>query len=156
MWKSLFMLGGLIYLLVGCASVDLADINDEKRALEFNRPQPGYGSLYVLRDSARGQTSVLEVSVNGLPIAKTAPKTFVQLNLKEGRYYVGGRGENYSQIELNVNSGRTYFIRQVVTAGWNDFRNELEMLPDDMAKGIINDLKMAKKIARDHDVKPIN
>ena len=113
------------------------------------------GGVYVLRDSSRGQTSVLEISVNGLPIAKTAPKTFTQVNLKKGRYYIGGRGENYTQIELNIDSGKKYFIRQVVTTGWNDFRNEFQIMELGEVENSIADLRLVRKIARDSDLKPM-
>lgn len=145
----------LCLVMVGCANVPMASDIDTKKAKSFEIPPKGQASVYLMRDSHRGQTSVLELSVNGITVAKTAPNTFVQLNLPQGRYYIGSRGENYSQIVLNVESGNLYFIRQEVKIGWNDFRTELLAISNAEGQDAVLGSSMAVKLIHDGDLHPI-
>ena len=142
--------------VVGCANVQLANDIESRKAKLFQPPQKGQASVYLLRDSHRGQTSVLELSINGITVAKTAPNTFVHFSLPEGRYYIGSRGENYSQFVLNAESENHYFIRQVVTIGWNDFRTELVALSNAEGKEAVIGSSMAIKLVEDGDLLPIS
>lgn len=145
----------LCLILIGCANVPLASDTDTRKAKLFEVSPKGQASVYLLRDTHRGQTSVLELSINGITVAKTAPNTFVQLNLAEGRYYIGSRGENYSQFILNAESGNLYFIRQDVTIGWNDFRTELVPISNAEGREAVLGSSMAVKLIHDEDLRPI-
>lgn len=146
----------LCIMLVACANVPIANEDDTKKVKLFEQPLNGMASVYIIRDSLRGQTSVLELSINGITVAKTAPKTFVHFYLKEGRYYIGARGENYSQIVLNAVPGEIYFIRQIVTTGWNDFRTDLVSVSTLEGKEGVLGSSMALKLILDGDLYPIN
>ena len=145
----------LAILITGCASVHMASPAEDKYAKEFKKPSNGKGSLYIVRDSLRGQTSVLELSINGMSVAKTAPNTFVQFELPEGRYYIGSRGENYEQRPLYIVAGQLYFFRQNVSTGWNDFRTDLSQISDQEGRAAISSASMASKMVFDEDIRPI-
>lgn len=141
--------------LGGCANVPKASIENDADAKSFRSPKSGKSSLYLVRNTSFGQTSVLELSINGLTVAKTAPHTYVKFELPPGRYYIGSRGENYDQKSLNLVEGETYFMWQRVWTGWNDFRTELIQLPQAEGRAAVLESSLVTKLIDDMDIAPI-
>jgi hypothetical protein len=141
--------------LFGCANVPVAPIENDKDAKSFRSPKVGMSNLYLVRNTLFGQTSVLELSINGLPVAKTAPRTYVKFELPPGRYYIGSRGENYDQKVFDLVEGVTYFVWQRVWTGWNDFRTELIQLPQSDGRAAVLESTFTIKLIDDKDIAPI-
>jgi hypothetical protein len=150
--KYLFTL--LITILItACASVPGASEDADKEAKKFLPPKSGLSSLYITRAGLMGQTSVLELSINGLIAAKTSPRTYVKFELPPGRYYITTRGENINQIEVELKKGETKYINQSVVPGWNDFRTDIQNMAEKEGKEAVLNSKMVQKLMRDSDIK---
>ena len=148
-----FVLILLITLVAGCAQVPRDSQEADSKAKEFLKPKAGYAGLYIARAGPRGQTSVLELLINGLIVAKTSPRTFVKFELSPGRYYISARGENIDQIEVDLKEGLNQFIYQEVTIGWNDFRTTLVLLPESEGREAVLKSELGLKIMRDSDIR---
>lgn len=153
-FKLIVILAISVFGLFGCASVPKAPIGYDADAKSFQPPKSGKSSLYLVRNTVFGQTSVLELSINGLSVAKTAPYTYVKFELPPGRYYIGSRGENYDQKQLNLVEGETYFMWQRVWTGYNDFRTELIQLSQEKGREAVLESSLVIKLIDDEDIKP--
>jgi hypothetical protein len=92
----------LCWLASGCAVVPNAPIEDDQKAKSFRVPPAGKSTLYLVRNTTWGQSFRLELSINGLPVALTAPHTYVKFDLPPGTYFIGSRGENYDQKPIDL------------------------------------------------------
>lgn len=140
----------------GCANVPTESIESDAIAKSFITPNNGMAAVYIIRNSPLGQTSVLELSINGVPVSKTAPYTYVRFDLKPGRYYIGSRGENYQQMPLILRSGEIVYIKQSVSTGWSDFRTDLIRLNVQEGKDAVLASKFARKLMFDDDIRPMD
>lgn len=106
----------LLLLLTGCASVQMASVEEDGKAKRFS-PVPGRASLYIYRNETFGAAVPMAVSVNGKTLGQTAAKTYFYLNLIPGKYNVESTTENVSNITVATEAGKNYFVWQEVKMG---------------------------------------
>lgn len=141
--------------LGGCANVPREPIEKDLEAKAFRQPEKGMSHLYLVRNTAFGQTSTLELSINGLPVAKTSPRTYVKFNLPAGQYFIGSRGENYDQKPIVLIQGKNHYMWQRVWTGWNDFRTELVELSEKDGKNAVLESSLVVKLVDDKFLAPV-
>ena len=110
---SLFMLN-----LISCAYVSKAPEEQNALAMEFQAPE-GKGSVYLYRTGrAVGAAGQLLVKVNGNDAGGTGPGSFFKWDLSPGLYtFLSSTAESSATIQVEVNAGELYFIRQDARLG---------------------------------------
>lgn len=110
---SLFMLN-----LISCAYVSKAPEEQNAVAMEFQAPEDK-GSVYLYRTGrAVGAAGQLLVKVNGNDAGGTGPGSFFKWDLSPGLYtFLSSTAESSATIQVEVNAGELYFIRQDARLG---------------------------------------
>lgn len=129
-------------IVSGCASVKMAPKQESLEAKDFNKPSQGKAGLYVYRNSSVGKSLRKDVWVDGKCLGETANKVFFYTEVDGGkRHKIETESESSpNTLELMMDTGKNYFIRQVIKVGGAD----LEQVTDEQGKKYISRLKMAK------------
>lgn len=110
---SLFMLQ-----LISCANVSKAPEQQNAEAMEFQAPE-GKGTVYLYRTSrAVGAAGQLLVKVNGNDAGGTGPGSFFKWDVSPALYtFLSSTAESSATVQVDVNAGEVYFIRQDARLG---------------------------------------
>ena len=115
-----FLLSIFSLALVSCANVSTAPDQQSAAAKEFQAPE-GKGTVYLYRTGrAVGAAGQLSVQVNGKYAGGTGPGTFFKWDLKPGTYtFLSSTAESSATVQIDVEAGQVYFIRQDARIGIN-------------------------------------
>lgn len=103
-------------LVSGCASVNKAGRDASTQAKTFS-PITDKAVVYIYRDEILGSAIKLHVSVDGIVVGDTGPKSFLQLALPPGPHTITSRGEKIASLSLDTQAGQTYYVWQEVKMG---------------------------------------
>ena len=105
-------------LMDGCASTSKATAERSDAAKTFTIPMEK-GSVYLYRVGRVYASAVqLSVKINGLDAGGTGPNTFFKWDLLPGTYtFLSTTDESSAVVELEVEPGKNYFIRQDIRMG---------------------------------------
>lgn len=115
--------------LTGCASVNKAPVEQDLAAKKF-AVDPSSAQLYIYRDQILGAAISMPVSVNGKVIGTTGPSSFFKLDLDEGTYTITSQGDK-SSLDLQAESGSTYYVWQQVKMGLFAAGSELQLVDEE-------------------------
>lgn len=119
-------------LVSGCASVNKAGRDASAQAKTF-APITDKAVVYIYRDEILGAAIKLHVSVDGVVVGDTGPKSFLQLALPPGPHTITSRGEKTASLSLDTQAGQTYYVWQEVKMGMWSANSMLHKV--DTAKG---------------------
>ena len=119
-------------LVSGCASVNKAGRDASTQAKTFS-PITDKAVVYIYRDEILGSAIKLPVTVDGIVVGETGPKSFLQLALPPGTHTITTMGEKGSSLSLDAQPGQTYYYWQEVKMGMWAARSMLHKV--DTAKG---------------------
>lgn len=119
-------------LVSGCASVNKAGRDASTQAKTF-APITDKAVVYIYRDEILGAAIKLHVSVDGVAVGDTGPKSFLQLALPPGPHTITSRGEKTASLSLDTQAGQTYYVWQEVKMGMWSANSMLHKV--DTAKG---------------------
>jgi len=124
----------LLWIVYGCASVSKAPSDKSDEAKSFEIPD-NKGSVFLYRTGrAVGAAGQLNVKINGIDAGGTGPGTFFRWDLKPGKYtFLSSTAESSATVQLEVNAGQQYFIRQDARLGVSSGR--VTMKEVDVSKG---------------------
>ena len=107
-----------VLVLGNCASTSKAPDYQSADAKNFSVPE-GKGSVYLYRTGrVVGAAGQLLVKVNGIDAGGTGPGTFFKWDLNPGTYtFFSSTGESSAVVQLDIKSGKAYFIRQDARMG---------------------------------------
>ena len=108
----------LLPFFAGCAGVSAAPTEQANAARTFET-YDDKGVVYLYRPGqALGAASSTQIRVNGVVAGGTGPSTFFMWKLKPGAYtFAASTTESAATVQLNVEAGRLYFIRQTERLG---------------------------------------
>lgn len=106
-------------LVSGCASVNMAPMEQSAKAKQFNPPSPGNAGLYIYRNSHTGRALKKNLWVDGKCIGESAPDVFFYTEVEGGKTHRIDTESEFSanSLELFVEAGKNYFIRQFIKMG---------------------------------------
>lgn len=141
--KNLISLLALVMTVVlsGCASVPMASLENDKAAKDFSEV-PGKGSLFIYRNETMGAALPLAVSVNGKTLGQTAAMTYFRMNVAPGKYNVVSHAENVSEISLDINAGKNYFVWQEIKMGMFSARSKLQQVDESKGRAGVSESKL--------------
>ncbi|NBD20251.1 DUF2846 domain-containing protein [Aquabacterium fontiphilum] len=133
-------------LLSGCASVDMASKAESAKAKEFNPPSQGNAGVYVYRNSFVGKSLKKDVWIDGKCVGETAPDVFFYTEVPGGKTYKVDTESEFSPntIEVMLEAGKNYFIRQFIKMGVFVGGAGVEQVPEEQGKADVAKLEMAK------------
>lgn len=133
-------------LMSGCASVEMAPSADSLKAKQFSAPAAGNAGVYLYRDSFVGKALKKDLWVDGKCIGESAPDVFFYTELPGGRKYKFDTESEFSPntLEMLLEAGKQYFIRQYIKLGVLVGGAALEEIPPDQGKAAVAKLEMAK------------
>lgn len=74
--------------------------------------------VYVVRPSLAAPVVRMRVKCDGREVGSTKPMQYVYLELEPGFHTITSVAENSRSIEINLEPGKTVYIRQKVVAGF--------------------------------------
>jgi hypothetical protein len=133
-------------LISGCASVDMTSKAESAKAKEFNLPSQGNAGVYIYRNSFVGKALKKDIWVDGKCIGESAPDVFFYTEVEGGKKHKIDTESEFSAntLEVMLDAGKNYFIRQFIKMGVFVGGAGLEQIPEEQGKGDVVKLEMAK------------
>lgn len=124
----------VVVVFTNCASTSKATESMNADAKQF-KAADGKGTVYLYRTGrAVGAAGQLMVKVNQLDAGGTGPGTFFKWDLTPGTYtFMSSTGESSAVVQLEVQAGKVYYIRQDARLGIDAGR--VTMTEVDASKG---------------------
>lgn len=133
-------------LIMGCASVNMASKEESAKAKEFNQPSHGNAGVYVYRNSFVGRALKKDIWVDGKCIGESAPDVFFYTEVDGAKKHKFDTESEFSPntLELMVEAGKNYFIRQFIKMGVFVGGAGLEQVSEEQGQKDVSELEMAK------------
>lgn len=131
--------------LSGCASVQMASKAESAKAKEFNAPGQGNAGVYLYRNSFVGQALKKDLWIDGKCIGESAPDVFFYTEVEGGKIHKIDTESEFSPntLELMLEAGKNYFIRQFIKLGVFVGGAGVELVPDAQGKADVTKLELA-------------
>ena len=135
-----------ITLLGGCASVDMAPSEESARTKQFNPPAEGKAGIYVYRNSSLGKSVKRDLWVDGTCLGRSAPNTFFYTEVTGNQSHKIETESEFSSnsLQLMVESGKQYFVRQFIKWGVIVGGSDLERVEDAQGRADVEELALAQ------------
>ena len=132
-----------IFMAVSCASTSKAPQTHSDEAKTFNAPADR-GRVYLYRTGrVVGAAVQHSVKINGKDAGGTGPGTFFKWDLKPGTYtFRSATGESSAVVQLEVEAGKVYFLRQDARLGIDKGRVTLKEVSRHKGENEIKDCKL--------------
>ena len=133
-------------LISGCASVDMTSKAESAKAKEFNSPSQGKAGVYIYRNSFAGKALKKDIWIDGKCIGESAPDVFFYTEVEGGKTHKIDTESEFSAntLEVMLDAGKNYFIRQFIKMGVFVGGAGLEQIPEEQGKKDVVKLEMAK------------
>ncbi|WP_342119059.1 DUF2846 domain-containing protein [Pseudoduganella sp. OTU4001] len=134
------------FLVTGCASVSMASKEESAQAKQFNAPAAKNAGLYVYRNSFVGGALKKDIWVDGKCLGESAADVFFYTQVEGGKMIKVSTESEFSpnDLELKVDSGKNYFVRQYIKMGVFVGGAGVEQMTEEQGKADIAKLEMAK------------
>ena len=146
MKKNTFLALTATLLITGCASVNMAPKEESLKAKQFNQPSANNSGIYIYRNSVVGQALKKDLWVNGKCIGESAPNVFFYTEVEGGKNHKIDTESEFSPnaLELMVEAGKNYFVRQFIKMGVFVGGAGLEQVSEEQGKADVAQLEMAQ------------
>lgn len=133
-------------VMTGCASVNMASKEESSKAKEFSAPSAGNSGLYVYRNSFVGKALKKDIWVDGKCLGESAPDVFFYTEVEGGKSHKVETESEFSPnaLEVIVETGKNYFVRQFIKLGAFVGGADLELIPEEQGKTDVAKLELAK------------
>ena len=133
-----------VALLSGCATTNMAPVEQDTAMKAFQAPPQDKASLYIYRNSFAGQALKKTVSIDGKIIGETANKTYFHSLIAPGVHTLSTESEfSDNAITLDAKPGETYFVRQMIKMGVFAGGAKLEVVPQSEGREGVLESKLA-------------
>lgn len=132
-------------IMTGCASVNMAPKEQSAKAKEFKEPGAGKAGLYIYRNSFVGKALKKDIWIDGKCVGESAPDVFFYTEVEGGKTYKLDTESEFSPntLELMVQAGRNYFIRQFIKMGLFVGGAGLEQVSEEQGRKDVAQLELA-------------
>lgn len=146
-WIMFSAFTAVIGLFGGCASVPMAPAASDQAAKQFAK-LPDKGNVFIYRNESMGAAIKMGIYLNDAPIAQTAAKTYINLQLAPGQYKIRSHAENNSEVALDVKAGEIYFLWQEVKMGFGSARSKLQVVDVETGMKAVKNCNLVEPPAR--------
>lgn len=147
----MLLVGVLVALLTGCASVPMASLDKDAKAKDYST-DPSKASLFIYRNETFGAAIPVTVSVNGKTLGQTAAMTYFRLNLSPGKYTINSHAENVSMLDLILEAGKNYFVWQEIKMGMWSAGSKLQQVGESIGRAGVSESKLIASSFSDSDI----
>jgi hypothetical protein len=133
-------------LVSGCASVNKAGRDASTQAKTFS-PITDKAVVYIYRDEILGSAIKLPVTVDGVVVGETGPKSFLELALPPGQHTITTMGEKGSSLSLDAQAGQTYYFWQEVKMGMWAARSMLHKVDTEKGQNGVRECELLQTAA---------
>lgn len=146
MLKKLTLISAITLLMTGCAStVNMASLEKSNQAKQFGAPSGGNAGLYIYRNSIVGKAQKKDIWVDGKCLGESGADVFFYTEVEGGKQHKIETESEFSPntLELMVEAGKNYFIRQFIKIGVFVGGADLEQVSDEQGKTDVSKLSLA-------------
>ncbi len=124
----------------------MAPQKESAEAKQFNPPSANNAGLYVYRNSFVGKALKKDIWIDSKCLGESAPDVFFYTELEGGKGFKISTESEFSpnDLNLNVDSGKNYFVRQYIKMGAFVSGAGVEQVSEQQGKTDIAQLEMAK------------
>jgi len=109
-------------------------------------PPQGKALVYVVRPNRAGGIIKFKFHVDGKHVGTTKSRQFLYSILNPGPHLFMSKAENRSEMQLNLEAGKTYFIKQKIKIGGLKARNQLIQVNEREGREMLQKCKLGKQI----------
>ncbi len=144
MSKTFITLLALVFIS-GCATVPMASKTESIKMKEFSQPAQDKAGLYIFREAGLGGALKKSIYVNGKCIGRSAPKVFFHTEVEGDKTHIIETQSEFSNnsIQLMVEAGKNYFVRQFIKMGVLVGGADLAIVPEKDGKTAVSKLELA-------------
>lgn len=134
------------FILAGCASVNMSSPEESDRAKQFAAPNAGNSGLYVYRNSFVGKALKKDIWIDGKCLGESANNVFFYAQVEGGKKHKIETESEFSPnaLEVFMESGKNYFVRQFIKIGAFVGGADLEQIPEEQGKADVAKLDLAQ------------
>jgi len=125
-WAAALLVAGAVG---GCSAVGTMSPEADQGAKALKPPE-GKALVYVVRPASLGLAVSMEVKCDDRSVGTTGGKRFVYTVVEPGEHLIRSKAENWSEVKLSAEAGKTYFLEQKVRMGFLAARNTLVLLEE--------------------------
>jgi hypothetical protein len=138
-------IASLVLILASCATVPMAPPAEDAAAKKFEVP-PGKALVYVFRNTSFGAAIRFDLSVNGKPIGKSARYTYFVVEAQPGPITIKAEAENTTEMVVNAEAGKIYWVNQEVRLGFIMARVGLTQVVEDEGRKAVAECQLASRV----------
>lgn len=117
----------------------------EKDALARDlKPADGKALVYILRPSGAAALIRMGVRCDGVHIGSTKAGNYVYTMLDPGKHVLMSTSENHLKMEITVEPGKIYYVKQEVLMGFAIAETDLQLLDEKDGLKYLKRCKLAK------------
>jgi hypothetical protein len=132
----------ILLLLSGCASVPMADLEQDAKLKKFSI-EPDKAALYVYRNENFGGAVKMTVLLDGRLLGDTASKTYLYTEITPGKHQLVSKAENDSILDFTAVTGKIYYVWQEVKMGFFFARSQLQSVDEKTGQAGVIESKLA-------------
>ena len=141
--KKFLAVAAVAINLIGCASVNMGDAQQDAVAKKFAAPKER-AAIYVYRNESMGAAVKMDVEVDGKPIGQTAATTFLYKEIAPGKHSITSKAENTDTVEIDAKPGTLHYIWQEVKMGVLYARTKLHLVDETQGQKGVMETKLAE------------
>jgi hypothetical protein len=127
--------------LVGCASVPMANIEQDSQAKDFI-PVANMSTIYVYRNENFGAAIKMPLLIDDKFIGDTAANTYLRKVIEPGRHTLVSKTENDAELQIDAEPGRIYYVWQEVKMGMFTAGSKLHLVDEAVGKKGVLECKL--------------
>jgi len=109
-------------------------------------PVEGKAIVYILRPSSMGTLIKIKIECNDRRIGSTKGKQYIYTMLDPGRHTFVSKSENRASLDVTLEAGKIYYIRQLVKMGALYARTGLELMDESNGKKALYSCKLSSDL----------
>lgn len=141
--KKLLAVAAVTVSLVGCASVNMGDPQQDAAAKRFAAPKDN-AAVYIYRNESMGAAVKMDVEIDGKPVGITGANTYLYKEVAPGKHTITSKAENTDSVEIDAKPGTLHYIWQEVKMGVLYARTKLHLVDEAQGKKGVTETKLAE------------
>jgi hypothetical protein len=110
------------------------DVKTDKDHHPTPDPEPGKALVYIYRSGVLAGAVQTKAAIDGKWIGANLGNNYFFVQLAPGEHHLCSKAENNSILTLDVEAGKTYYVRQEISIGTTKARNFAVLMDDEKGK----------------------
>ena len=140
-WRWVYTMVVLVVVSSPLGAGEYVEVKDAKKLL---KPTDTEAAVYVVRPSFAGKTVKCWAFADDQPLGVTKGKTYLVALVPAGAHVFWSRAENVSALELEVEAGKRYYLKQAMRIGGLKSRVKMRLLDEREGLELVKRCKLAE------------